>query len=611
LKKRFIALISYLLFWLVFFLFARIFFMLWQFGELKDLSLSLIAGAFIHGFKMDLSAASYLMLLPSLSMVPELFFAGNWQKIFLKSYSFILIIFFTCIIIGDAIVYSYWGFRMESSIMEYLKTPGDAAASASTLQIIIFIILAVLISGTFIISCNRLINKLFSGFEKVRLPIPCSILLTTITAALVIPIRGGFGVAVINAGSVYFSDNLFPNHSAINVIWNFGHSAAYSKPVKNPYLFNDMNEAMEDMAHLLRDTGPSTKVLNTDRPNVLIIILESFGSYLVNQSAPDSIVTPRFREYIHEGIYFSNLCAAGSRTDKAIPAIFSGYPNLPTIQVIKENRKTQKMPGIIKLLDSVGYKTSFWYGGDINFANMNSFMTTSKFRQKITKDDFDPKNYNSKWGVHDEILLNQLQDSLAAARQPFAYSVLTLSSHEPFEVPMETVFKGRDVLNMFKNSIYYTDRSLGMFLDKAKTTDWWSNTIIILIADHCRRNSEKIPVYSEEIYRIPMLWLGGALSVRDLVIEKNGNQVDLPLTLANQLGIKSSFTFSKDLFSQSSASFSFYAYNEGFAFITDTSAAIYDVKLKKNVVERGNDPGSAARLGKSFLQVLFEDYLRK
>jgi len=585
--------------------------MLMQFGELKTLSLSQIAGAFIHGFKLDLSTASYLLVIPCLAMLPSLFFPGNWYKKFLKIYSFLLIFFFSCIIIADAFTYSYWGFRMEFSIMEYVKTPGDAAASASTMQTIVFIILAIVITGTFSLGCNKLINKLFTGFEKVRLPIPSAILVSVLTASLVIPIRGGFGVAVLNAGSVYFSDILFPNHSAINEIWNFGHTAAYSKPVKNPYLFNDMNEAREDVSLLLRDTGPSTRVLNTDRPNVLIIILESFGSYLVNQSAPDSVVTPRFREYIHEGIYFSNLCAAGSRTDKAIPAIFSGYPNLPTIQVIKEPRKTQKMPGIIKLLDSAGYKTSFWYGGDINFANMNSFMTTSKFRQKVTKDDFNPKDYNSKWGVHDEILFNRLQDSLFTARQPFAYSVLTLSSHEPFEVPMETVFKGRDVLNMFKNSIFYTDRSLGMFLDKAKTTDWWKNTIIILIADHCRRNSEKIPVYSEEIYRIPMLWLGGALSVKNLKIEKNGNQVDLPLTLANQLNIKSSFPFSKDLFSQSSASFSFYAYNEGFAFITDTSAAIYDVKLKRNVVERGNNPQSAAKLGKSFLQVLFDDYLRK
>jgi phosphoglycerol transferase MdoB-like AlkP superfamily enzyme len=611
LKKRIFALVTYTFFWLIFFLFARLFFMLWQFGELKTISLPLIAGAFTYGLKMDISTASYFLLLPCLTMVPCIFFPGNWYKISLKVYSYVLIIFCTCVVIGDALAYSYWGYRVEFSVMEYLKTPDDAAASASKMQIFIFAVLTITVSGFFIFWVNRLINKFFTGFEKIQWILLSALAVLVLTAALIIPIRGGLGVATLNAGTVYFSDKLFPNHSAINVIWNFGNTAAYSKPKSNPYLFKEMNEAREDIALLMCDTGPSVKVLNTERPNVLIIVLESFGSYLVNQSVPNSIVTPRFREYMGEGIYFPKICAAGSRTDKAIPAIFSGYPNLPTIQVIKEPRKTQKMSGIFKLLDSAGYKTSFWYGGDLNFANMNSFMTNTGFRQKVTKDSFDPANYNSKWGVHDEILLNRLQDSLAVTRQPFAYSVLTLSSHEPFEVPMETVFKGRDVLNLFKNSVYYTDRSLGQFLDKAKTTEWWKNTVIVLIADHCRRNSELIPVYSEEIYRIPMLWLGGALSVKGLVVEKNGNQVDLPLTLANQLGIKSSFPFSKDLFSQSSASFSFYAYNEGFAFITDTTTAIYDVKLKKNVVERGKYPESAARLGKSFLQVLFEDYLRK
>jgi phosphoglycerol transferase MdoB-like AlkP superfamily enzyme len=269
------------------------------------------------------------------------------------------------------------------------------------------------------------------------------------------------------------------------------------------------------------------------------------------------------------------------------------------------------MPGIIKLLDSAGYKTSFWYGGDINFANINSFITTTGFRQKVTKDDFDPTDYNSKWGVHDEVLLNRLFDSLSSATQPFAYSALTLSSHEPFEVPMDPVFKGKDVLSMFKNSVYYTDKVLGEFIDKAKKSDWWKNTVIIIIADHCRRNSNTIPVYSEEIFRIPMLWTGGALEKNNITVNKYGNQFDLPLTLAGQLNLISSFPFSKDLLSAGSHSFSFYTYNDGFAFITDSATSIYDAKLSKNVFERGRYPASAEMLGKSFLQVLFDDYLKR
>lgn len=610
-RKRLIAFVLYTLFWLVFFFAARLFFLLMQPGELSACDFTTIAGTFIHGFKLDLSTSCYFLLLPMLVAIPGLYFDGRWFKVFMKVYSFFLIIFSTLIVVGDANVYSYWGFRLEFSSIEYLKTPKDAMASLRPGEFFFFLLAVLLISGAFILICNRIINKFFTSFERVNLLIPKIIVLLVLTASLIIPIRGGTGVAALNVGAAYFSDSLFPNHAAINVIWNFGHTAAYSKPSRNPYSFGDLNEAYGNVRTLTKNSGPAEKVLNNQRPNILIIILESFGSYLTDQPGNDSIVTPRFREFVHEGIYFSNFYAAGSRTDKAIPAIFSGYPNLPTIQIIREPKKTQSLPGIVKLLDSAGYKSSFWYGGDINFANINSFITTSAFREKITMGNFDPENYNSKWGVHDEILFQLLQDSLIKAKQPFVYSVLSLSSHEPFEVPMEPVFKGKDELSLFKNSVFYTDRSLGDFIDNAKKTDWWKNTLVILLADHCRRYSDKVPVYSQDIFKIPMLWIGGALQKRDTIIKRNGNQFDLPLMIANQLDIKSSFPFSKDLLSTGSNSFSFYTYNEGFAFITDSATAIYDVKLKGNIEEKGKNAASAEKLGKSFLQVLFDDYLKR
>lgn len=610
-KKRLVAIILYTLFWLLFFIVARSVFLILQYDELTKYNLATILNTFIKGFKMDLSAVCYFITLPILFAIPGLFFPGKWYKIFLKIYSYFLIIIFSALVIGDAIVYSYWGFRLEFFIMDYLKTPGDAAASANSIQIIGFTAGLLIMSGAFIYFCNKLINKYFSSFEKARYPLLAIIIILIISGSLIIPIRGGFGVATLNPGTVYFSSSLFPNHAALNLIWNFGYSAAHSKPAISTYSFHELSEAMEDHKILIDDHGPKQSMIRSDRPNVLLIILESFGSYLTDQESTDSIITPRFREFVKEGIYFTNIYAAGSRTDKAIPAIFSGYPHLPTIRVISEPKKTQSMPGLFKMLDSAGYKTSFWYGGDINFANINSFISTTGFRQKITKDDFDSKDYNSKWGVHDDVLLSRLFDSLSVSKQPFAYSALTLSSHEPFEVPMETVFKGQDDMSRFKNSVYYADKSLGEFIDRAKNTDWWGNTLVILIADHCRRKPGIDEVYAEEIYKIPMLWIGGALEKRNIRINKLGNQVDMPLTIACQLNLKSTFRFSKDLLSDGSNSFVFYTYNEGFVFITDTSKVVYDIKLKENVVESDNNAASAEKLGKSFLQVLYDDYLKR
>ena len=353
------------------------------------------------------------------------------------------------------------------------------------------------------------------------------------------------------------------------------------------------------------------KVFNTSRPNIMIIVLESFSGYLIGPLGGDSLVTPNLNRYAKEGILFSEFYASGTRTDKAIPAILDGYPAQPAQSIIKDPQKTQSLPSLVKILVENGYHSAFWYGGEINFANFNSFVVGSGFHSIITKDNFDPVNYNSKWGVHDHVLFQSLEDSMKNVREPFLKVVLTLSSHEPFDVPMKTVFQGTDDMSKYKNSVYYTDKTLGSFFDWAKTTDWWKNTVIIMVADHCARIYEDMPNYKQNVFKIPMLWIGGALSQRNLKIEKLSGQVDIPVTLLDQLGIPCTFPFAKDILSDDSKSFAFYTYNEGFGFITDSSAVGFDLKSKTPVLMEGKDPESAEEKGKAFLQVVFNDYIKR
>ncbi len=383
------------------------------------------------------------------------------------------------------------------------------------------------------------------------------------------------------------------------------------KPSVNPYSFGDISSSQATVDSLTMKKGTHRKVLNSDSPNILFIILESFGNSLVGPLGGDSLTTPCLNELIKEGILFSNFYASGNRTDKALPAILNGYPAQPAVSIIKEPRKTQSLPSIVKIMNGLNYHSSFWYGGDINFANFNSFVIASGFHQIITMENFDPEDYNSKWGVHDHVLFEALKDSMKTMPEPFFRVVLTLSSHEPFEVPMDPVFKGKDDLTKFKNSVYYADRTVGDFIKWAKNTSWWKNTLVILVADHCRRNSLDEFVYSQEIFRIPMLWIGGAVSSGGLRIDKLGTQVDIPVTLLDQLDLSGSFPFSRDLLGEETGSFAFYTFNEGFAFITDSSTVIYDHKLGRPVIKDGKDPEYAESAGKAFLQVLYDDYLRR
>ena len=418
-------------------------------------------------------------------------------------------------------------------------------------------------------------------------------------------------MAPINAGTVYFSKNMYLNHAAINAVWNVGTSAFTQKPVKNPYVFGDLAAEQLIVDSLLADRGTPVKVLNTTKPNVIFIVLESFSGYLIGPLGGDSLITPEFNRYANEGILFSEFYASGTRTDKAMPAILNGYPAQPAQSIIKEPKKSQTLPSLVKILIENGYSSSFWYGGEINFANFNSFVIGSGFNEIITKDNFDPSDYNSKWGVHDHVLFEALKDSLKNVREPFLKVILTLSSHEPYDVPMESVFTGSDAQTRYRNAVYYTDKTVGSFLDWAKEKDWWKNTLVIMVADHAARITDDMPNYKQNVFKIPMLWVGGALSDTGLRIEKLGSQADIPLTLLNQLEINCSFPFSKDMLSDKSGSFAFYTYNEGFGFITDSSAAVFDLKSRTTVLSDGKDPGSAENKGKAYLQVLFEDYLKR
>jgi phosphoglycerol transferase MdoB-like AlkP superfamily enzyme len=611
-KKRLMALFGYAIFWMVFFWFARLYFIIFQHHIAFQENVSGLLATFLHGSKLDISTTGYYLILPFLLAIPSLYFNGRWYRICMRCYTYFFVIFSAVIVVADANLYSYWGFRMDYTPVLYLKTPGEALASVNNLTLILLFLAAAVLSAVFIYGYRRFIDKLFVFPEKVKMILLGIFLFLILTAALIIPIRGGFGIAPINAGTVYFSPKMFLNHSAVNAVWNVGTSAFTQKPLKNPYVYTSADQAAVKFKSLFSGEKSETyKVLNTDRPNILLIALESFSGYLIGPLGGDSLVTPSMNRYAKEGILFTEFYASGTRTDKAFPAILNGYPAQPAQSIIKEPAKTQSLPGLAGILIDNGYSSSFWYGGEINFANFNSFVIGSGFRSIVTKSNFHASDFNSKWGVHDHILFKAFQDSMKSPREPFFNVVLSLSSHEPFDVPMEPVFKGNDMMTSYKNSVFYADSVIGNFLGWAKNQEWWKNTLVVLVADHGARVNPETAAYASEIFRIPMIWTGGALSVKGLRISKLSGQVDIPLTILQQMGIEADFPFGKDIFSDGSASFAFYTFNEGFGFLTDSSRCIFDQKLGEAVVMEGKNPEAAEEYGKAYLQVLFDDYLKR
>ncbi len=281
---------------------------------------------------------------------------------------------------------------------------------------------------------------------------------------------------------------------------------------------------------------------------------------------------------------------------------------MPAYSIIQYPAKSQSLSFLPKRLRENGYgNLTYMYGGDIGFKGMNSFVTLSGFDKIITINDFPRSTQGEKWGVHDEYTFEKLYKEMNDAQKPFFKFYFTLSSHEPFDVPIEKIYE-----NPYLNAVYYTDKCLGDFFRKVKKTKNWDNTLFLLIADHGVAGPLKATSQMKERYHIPMLWTGGAVAVKDTIINTLGSQTDMVSTLLAQLDIEASgFPFSKNLLSPLVNEFAFFTYPDAFGYITPKSFQVYDNRAKGYIEQQGEITEVDSLRAKAYLQVLSADHLKR
>ena len=587
-----------------FFTASRLLFMTYQWQLTNSLSISDMVVPNLLGLRMDAAMAGYWLLIPGIGLV--LSFYWNTIPSWMISIAFYLSsLASVSIVVADLELYHHWGFRMDTTPLLYTGSEGLGSVSASRITILISLFLVLSLS-------------LHLGYKKIISPqlkfekgtIKQSLLMLVCVALLIVPIRSSFRVAPLNTGVVYFhKTNPYPNHAGINVVWNFLKSVVSDNAFRYPTNLIDKPLADETFNQMMSSPGPTPMVINQSRPNIVLIILEGFTAKVIEPLGGLRGVTPNLNQFCSEGILFDDFYASGDRTDKGIISILSGYPAQPKTSIIKYPNKTQSLPSLPKILSQHGYKTSFVYGGDIGFANMESYLTIAGFSHITEDDDFELSLNTSKWGVHDEFVFNRLLSEVDTAKAPFFKTMLSLSSHEPFDVPSGVPEK-KDEESLFLNSCTYTDNCLGQFIKQAKQKDWWDKTLIIITADHGHRSPGKSPNHVPERFKIPMLWLGGVVdSVRQ--IHKTGNQTDLANTLLSQLSLSSNeFIFSKNLLSENVTPFSVYTFNNGYGYLSPNSNFSYDFDLKNYLhVSGATEPDF--QKAKSYLQQLFKDYNKR
>jgi len=608
-KRTFLSLLkfylSYILYWLSLFWAMKIIFLVFHLSLTAGLTFSEIAGIFVHGFSMDLSTAFIVLAIPTLLIVLSVFFRWEYLRHILNGYTLILIIAITFLFIIDLELYHYWNFRIDRTILKYLDATEVMTASVSTFVIVRQIVLGLVLSFTAWYLYRKFISRRL--IPHGRMPLFTAPVFLFLLAASIIPIRGGLGVAIMNSGFAYFSSNSFVNHAALNMPFHFGESLAHSIPENNPYHDFDPDELMAVEKRLFPDSpeaGPS--LLKTSRPNIILIILESFTAKVVEPLGGLKGITPNLNALADSGILFQNFYASGDRTDKALPAILSGFQALPNLSITKFSAKAEQLPVITHVLKEAGYTSTFIYGGTLNFAGIRAYLNHGDFNKINDIEYFPASERTTKWGVHDGPVFESFKKELSESDTPFFKVLLTLSSHEPFDVPMKPVFAGNDEETLFLNSLYYTDSIVGTFTKWAEKQSWWDHTLIILLADHSVRLPGGSPNEHPDKFHIPMIWTGGAIA-RDTIISVTGSQTDLIPTLLAQMNLPAEqFQCGRNLLAPHVPSFAYYAFNNGFGLVTDTAIVAMDNISDIILYSKGNINDSIIRIGKACRQMSFK-----
>ena len=602
-KKRIVYIISYFLTVLLMFVCQKPLFMLYNDAMGKDAGINDFAQVMWHGISLDATTAGYFTALPLLMILVSIWVKRLSLKKLLLPYYILVAILLAIVFVVDMGLYPFWGFKLDASIFLYLDSPEEAMASVST-GFIALRILAMLVYAAFMVWLMKKVTP--KTLDKVHQRIGGTLGMLLLGGILFVIIRGGVSESTSNVGQVYFSSNQFLNHSAVNPCFSLISSMSKSKDFASEFNFFE-EEKRAELFEGLYPTKRSDKnfeVLNTKCPNVLLILMEGFGGAFIEPLGGLPEVAPNLNRLSEEGIFFTQCYANSFRTDRGTVSTLSGYLGLPSVSIMKVPAKSRTLPAISEELVKAGYQTDFLYGGDINFTNMKSYLL-SKGYQRLTADtDFSLAEQSSNvWGVNDDITSKWLLDELSQRKDaPWFTTYLTLSSHEPFEVPYNRLEE------KIPNAFAYTDECLGKLIDGLKQTDLWENLLIVCIPDHGFCYPQGTTDRGGEFSHIPMIWLGGAIK-EPMKIDKIMNQTDMAATLLGQLGLDHSmFPFSRNVLSDSYVyPFAFYSSGSVFAFRDSTGVSAYDIKADCISYEEPSASEERLNRGKAILQSAYDD----
>lgn len=604
-KKSFLKFVAtYFLFVLIFVLQKPVFMAVYD-DLYADTALGDWLAVMWNGLPLDLSLAGYASAVPGLLLIVRQWTASRVLKWIELGYYVIIALVMSLGMSADLALYGFWGVRLDMTPWFYFVSSPEAAMAS--------------VSGWYVVGCVAGIlavaSMYFALFRYTVYRIQptdsknvwTSVGLLLLTGALFIPIRGGFTVSTMNLSAVYFSQRQELNHAAINPLFSFMYSATHQNNFSSQFRYLDAVEADRIFAAMVdcgTDADSIPQLFSNKRPDIYLIILEGFSSHVMNSLDGVAPIAKNLDMIADSGVLFTDFYANGYRTDKAIPAILSGYPSQPTTSIMKYVTKTDRLPSIPRSLKNAGYRITYYYGGDANFTNMYAYLVSSGFDRVISDKDFPIGERMSKWGAHDHVVFNRcladVNDYNGDA--PMLNVVQTSSSHEPFDVP----YSDSAISNDKERAFVYADKCVGDFVAQLKSAGKWDNALLVIVPDHYGAYPENItnPV---DRHRVPLIMAGGVVR-EPMRINTTASQMDIAATLLAQLGIAhDEFTFSKNILNNRSPHFAFFIDQSQFGMVDAGRAMVYNCDADAVIYGQGDSISDIVTGGKAFLQKLYDD----
>lgn len=588
LRSTFLNILKLLLFWVLVFDIQRILFSIHNWDKFKEIGFGEWMLAFLYSFRLDLATAGMLSLLPILFLTIHFISPGKWTFRLFKITLLLEVVLCGLIHGGEINAYPEWNHKLTTRVFTHLLNPDEVVRTADYGMTIWFIVYA----GIEIFIGWWLAKKFFPLKSYINefkwlIRIPVAIVVFAISGlGMIILARGGIQQIPINIDAAYYAKHYAANDLSVNSVYFFAKNFLLynrsSEGVQFPMIADE--KARENLKDLFSyPIEHEVKIFETDRPNFVFIILESWTANAIGSLSGEEGATPFFDALTKKGLLFTKMYATGGTSEVGNSSVFSGYPAIPEVFVSMQPDKHRKIPSINQDLKKWGYTSHYVFSGDLKYGNIGGYFTDHGFDTVEDENDFPKDLKRGKLNYYDEDLYKRLIGKIRQTKQPFMHCAFTGSTHSPYDYPDRGTKKWQGAESAFMSSMYYGDKCLRDFIQKSKKEKWYKNTVFVLVADHGHASAKLQDPNLSGYFHIPLLLFGEPIKkeFRGKKIETLGSQADIARTLLYQLGGDyKRYTWSKDLLNPNCPQFALHTINRGYGWITPNGNFSYHMDGK-------------------------------